>query len=249
MSYAVVVLSGGLDSTVALWSELLTATIDLRLGPTIEERCARGVTAVTVDYGQRHRREISAARAVVECWQAEAAHRMSEGRRAITLDHVIVEAPSLGHVLSGSALTDQTIAVPHGHYTAPTMVDTIVPNRNMIISSIAAGIAVARKAERLVLGVHAGDHPIYPDCRPEFVQSLQHCIQVGTGTRLHVDAPFLTMTKDQIVRMGADMATPMNLTWSCYQGGNKHCGKCGTCVERREAFSLANVSDPTEYEE
>lgn len=234
----VVVLSGGLDSTVALWKELFKASIN---------GCS--VAAVTVDYGQRHHREIDSARAIVSHWEQESISRREHGRPAASLTHTVINAEGLGAALPGSALTDQTIQVPHGHYAAPSMASTVVPNRNMIISSIAGGVATAHGARRLVLGVHAGDHPIYPDCRPEFIEALQTCIRVGTGTALQVVAPFLNLTKDKIVKTGAAFLAPMELTWSCYQGGERHCGRCGTCVERREAFTLAEINDPTEYEE
>jgi 7-cyano-7-deazaguanine synthase len=238
---SVVVLSGGLDSTVALWSTLFHTSL---------HNSAERVIAVTVDYGQRHLREIGAAQAIVDWYRLHTPKWVKSNEQPKSpLEHVIIAAPSLGQALPGSALTDRRTAVPHGHYAAPSMVSTVVPNRNMIIASMAAGVAVAHDADRLVLGVHAGDHPIYPDCRPEFVEALQTCIRVGTGTDLYVIAPFIDMPKQKIVEIGTTLGAPMELTWSCYQGGNKHCGKCGTCVERREAFNLAGVTDPTEYEE
>lgn len=220
-SHSVVVLSGGLDSTVALALHVATA---------------EQVTAVTFDYGQRHRhREISAATRVA--------------RHYPKVDHVVVDLVSAGRLLGGSALTDPSIPVPEGHYAAPSMAATVVPNRNAILANIAVGVAVARKADTVVLGVHAGDHPIYPDCRPIFIDALNLCVAlaVGEATPVRIDAPFLGKAKADIVIVGEQLAAPMGLTWSCYQGGDTHCGRCGTCVERREAFQLAEVPDPTEY--
>lgn len=221
MKHTVVVASGGLDSTVAL---ALYASRRHRL------------TTVSINYGQRHRRELDAAADVAEHYGA---------------DHILVDVPTLGAVLGGSALTDPGVDVPLGHYAAPSMAATVVPNRNAILANIAVGIAVARKADTVALGVHAGDHPIYPDCRPAFLAALNECVAAATAG-YHtpaVEAPFLTWTKDEVVRLGAMLRAPLILTWSCYQGGPMHCGRCGTCVERREAFDLAGVADPTRWYE
>lgn len=236
MSGTVVVLSGGLDSTVALWWALRHSEPEEKF------------TALTVDYGQRHVREIAAADAVGNWYRIKAGRDKMLGEPEHELDHVIIGAPGLGRALSGSALTDRSVAIPHGHYADANMAATIVPNRNMIIMSMAAGVAIARGASRIVIGVHAGDHPVYPDCRPEFIEATQKCIQVATGTNIHVCAPFTHTNKWQIVAIGNLLGAPMHLTWSCYEGGDKHCGRCGTCVERAEAFKKAEVDDPTEYE-
>lgn len=226
MTHSIVVLSGGLDSAVALW---LTATYTTR------------ITAITVDYGQRHHREIEAARDVV------IALRRRTKRPAPTIDHHLVNVPDIGRALTGSALTDQSVPVPHGHYTAPVMASTVVPNRNMILAAIATGIAVSRGADEMVLAVHAGDHPVYPDCRPVFVDALQRCVTVGTDSALRVVVPFVHETKSKIVEVGHRLGVPFELTWSCYEGRDTHCGRCGTCAERKEAFELARVPDPTIY--
>lgn len=235
MAHTVVVLSGGLDSTVLFccaMREWFTNT------DKTEEKVQNAVTAVTLDYGQRHIREIDAAKKIVESLSAEHPDTKT--------DHVIVRIPNIGTALP-SALTDTTIDVPHGHYAAPSMTATIVPNRNMIIGSIAAGIAVTRGADSVVLGVHAGDHPVYPDCRPEFVTALQDCARSATGTNLSITAPFVSLPKWKIAQIGDLIAAPMELTWSCYEGGERHCGRCGTCFERKEAFKLAKLIDPTKY--
>jgi 7-cyano-7-deazaguanine synthase len=188
---------------------------------------------VSFDYGQRHAKELGYA--------ALAADRL--GYR-----HTVVSLP---HVLLGSALTDGSIEVPLGHYADETMRATVVPNRNAIMLSFATGLAVARGAEAVALGVHAGDHPIYPDCRPEFVQAMNHALQLGTEgfavPGFHLLAPFVKISKAAIVELGDFLDVPYGDTWSCYQGGDVHCGECGTCVERREAFVRAGVPDPTAY--
>lgn len=214
-----VLLSGGLDSTTAL---------ALR-----HEHCTARL-AVSVRYGQRHARELEAAAKV-------AAHYGVELR--------IVDLTAWGQHLTGSALTDPEVAVPHGQYDSPTMAATVVPNRNATFLMAAAGIAQAVGCTHVVTAVHAGDHPVYSDCRPEFVDAARRTVELGTDGAVTVDAPFVTMSKTAIVARGFDLNAPLDLTWSCYEGRQAHCGQCGTCVERREAFTEAGVTDPTRYEE
>lgn len=219
MTHTVVVASGGIDSTAAM---------------ALYAARRHDLTAVTIDYGQRHRREIDAAAAVAAHYGA---------------DHVVADLAGLGALLFGSALTSPEVDVPLGHYAAPSMAATVVPNRNAILANVAAGIAVARKADAVVLGVHAGDHPVYPDCRPEFIAALNESVAAATAGyhTPRVEAPFVWWSKTEVVALGAALGAPLGLTWSCYQGGDVHCGECGTCVERREAFALAEVTDPTVY--
>jgi 7-cyano-7-deazaguanine synthase len=214
-----VVLSGGMDSTTVL------AEYHRRGNPLL---------AITVDYGQRHRREIESAKAVAEYFGAE---------------HVIVDLRSVGAQLSGSALTDTSVPVPDGHYAEQSMRATVVPNRNSILAAVAVGIALSRKAAVLALGMHAGDHFIYPDCRPEFVRALNDLVAVANEgfDPPRIEAPFLHATKSDIARRGAELGAPLELTWSCYKGGAQQCGTCGTCYERREAFREAGVPDPIAY--
>jgi 7-cyano-7-deazaguanine synthase len=165
-------------------------------------------------------------------------------------------------------LTSPEIHVPDGHYAAETMKATVVPNRNMIMLSIAAGYAVSLKANFVAVGVHAGDHAVYPDCRPQFIQQMEVALRTANegfgafpipvgGTMRQPDnwmgratyAPFIFKGKHDIVTVGARLEVPYELTWSCYKGGDVHCGRCGTCVERKEAFRLARVKDPTQYED
>ena len=219
---AVVIVSGGMDS-VTLAYLLDSEGYEMHL--------------ISVDYGQRHRKEISYA-------------QRCAGRLGATFD--VADISEVGRLLSGSALTDD-VEVPHGHYAAENMAVTVVPNRNAIMLSIAYGVAVARDARIVAAAVHAGDHYVYPDCRPEFIEafdSMQRRAVEGFGDpELRLHAPFLGKTKAEIVEIGARLDVPYEDTWSCYEGGDLHCGLCGTCNERKEAFQIADVPDPTEYRE
>ena len=215
-----VVCSGGLDS-VSL-AHIVAAEGELG-------------ALVTFDYNQRHRREIDHAR--------QAATRLG-------VPFQLVDITPIGAVLTGSALTD-TLDVPEGHYAEDTMKATIVPNRNAIMLTIAFGMAAARNLDTVAVAVHGGDHFIYPDCRPGFIESFaamqMHALDGFADIRLM--APFVHLTKADIVRLGAEAGTPFAQTWSCYKGSAVHCGRCGTCVERREAFEIAGLDDPTVYED
>ena len=189
------------------------------------------IAALGVDYGQRHRRELDSARDIC---------------KAVGVPIRIADASSLRPLLAGSALTDD-IAVPRGHYAAESMKQTIVPNRNMILLALAIGWAVSLKYDAVAYAAHAGDHTIYPDCRPAFVDAMRKAAALCDWHRVEIMTPFLGKTKADIVRLGAALGVPFAKTWSCYNGEAVHCGSCGTCTERREAFALAGVADPTEY--
>jgi 7-cyano-7-deazaguanine synthase len=193
--------------------------------------------ALSYDYGQRHAKEIGCA---TRCAQRLGA------------EHHVVDLRSVGALLSGSALTDASVEVPEGHYTDASMASTVVANRNAILLSVAVGVAVAREAQAVATAVHAGDHTVYPDCRPEFIAAVEHEARVANegfvDRGFRVLAPFLAVGKDEIVRRGAAVGVPFADTWSCYVGGEEHCGRCGTCVERIEAFDRAGVDDPTAYD-
>ena len=182
---------------------------------------------LSFDYGQRHKKELEAAAEI--CRRAE-------------IPHKIISIPALGN-LGGSSQTDASIEVPEGHYEEENMKITVVPNRNMILLAFAAAYAQVIGAETIGLANHAGDHAIYPDCRPGFILGMQTLLQETWGISLK--APFTHLTKSEIVKAGTNLGVPYEITWSCYKGENLHCGKCGTCVERKEAFILANVPDPT----
>lgn len=222
MSKAIVIVSGGLDS-VTLAHLLAQQGYTLHL--------------LSFNYGQRHVRELEYA--------ANCAQRLGAA-------HDLIDLSAVTPFLTGSALTDN-VAVPEGHYTAPNMATTVVPNRNAMMLSIAYAVAVAEQAEVVAIGVHAGDHPIYPDCRPDFIDRFAIMERIATKGYAHPGlillAPFVYRIKAEIVQIGQDLGVPFAETWSCYKGGNKHCGRCGTCVERIEAFKLAGVADPTEYED
>lgn len=219
-SKAVAIVSGGMDS-VTLAYLLASQGYELHL--------------LSMDYGQRHAKEIGYARRCAE-------------RLGASFD--VADISGVGRLLGGSALTDD-IDVPHGHYAADNMAVTVVPNRNAIMLSIAYGVAVARNATLVATAVHAGDHYVYPDCRPGFIEAfdeMQRKAVEGFGEdSLHLHAPFVHETKAAIVEVGAKLGVPYEETWSCYEGGDLHCGLCGTCTERKEAFELAGVADPTEY--
>jgi 7-cyano-7-deazaguanine synthase len=185
--------------------------------------------AVFVDYGQRHIREYQSAQEVAEHYGIEL-HRL--------------DLCAFGASVA-SALTSDDIAVPHGHYAADNMVITVVPNRNAVLLSAAAGIAASRGHDAVVTAVHAGDHAVYADCRPDFIASIDTAIRLACGVR--IIAPFLHRSKTDIARIAAELNVPLELTWSCYEGGEVHCGQCGTCVERAEAIHDAGLIDPTTY--
>lgn len=216
---AVVVLSGGMDSTtlMAHYAAL-----------------GYGLIAVTVDYGQRHRKEIESARVI-------AAHY---GAR-----HHVVDLSGFGSVLAGSALTDDSVSVPDGHYAEESMRATVVPNRNAVLANVAVSVGVAHRAGTVALGMHAGDHFIYPDCRPAFLDALGELVKAANEgfPTPSVVAPFITWSKSDIAAHGTRLGAPLERSWSCYKGGERHCGTCGTCYERREAFREAGLSDPTDY--
>jgi 7-cyano-7-deazaguanine synthase len=219
---ALVVLSGGMDSTTLAY--LLHEGND--------------IACISFNYGQRHVHELDFAQATC-------------GRLGV--EHIVVDMSFMAGLLGGSALTDQSIAVPEGHYAEDTMKATVVPNRNMIMLSIAIGVATARNMDFVATGIHAGDHAVYPDCRPEFIEQMDQTARLATlgftKPQFQVTAPFVHLPKDKIAEIGHSLNVHWDETWSCYKGGMVHCGKCGTCVERKEAFRLAEVIDPTPYDD
>ena len=188
---------------------------------------------VSIDYGQRHRKELESAKKITQ---------------NLDVPWTLIDLTALGSLLTGSALTDD-LDVPHGHYAADNMKVTVVPNRNMILLAAAGGVAVAQGASKLATAVHAGDHFVYPDCRPEFINAVSETLMVATAGfgDVEVEAPFVSNTKAEIAATGEALMVPWEQTWTCYEGGEIHCGRCATCVERIEAFHLAGVNDPTKY--
>lgn len=191
------------------------------------------VAAVSFNYGQRHVKELEYARKVCSQW---------------SVPHHVVDLQCLRPLLKGSALTDD-IAVPEGHYADENMKLTVVPNRNMVMLAIATAYAVSIEAEAVFAGVHAGDHAIYPDCRPEFVNAMDAVCRIANYHPVRIHAPLLHVDKGDILRMGlAVPGTDYADTWTCYKGQEKACGKCGSCTERLEAFAKNGVKDPLPYE-
>ena len=217
----VVVCSGGLDSVTL--AHLVADTRDL-------------TRLVSFDYGQRHAKELAFA--------ARAATRLG-------VPHDVIDMRGIGAVLTGSALTQEDVEVPDGHYAEETMRITVVPNRNAIMLTVAYGIAAAHGDNAVATAVHGGDHFIYPDCRPAFTRAFEVMQNYALDGYADVSlfTPFVDIPKSDIVTIGARHNVPFADTWSCYKGGAHHCGRCGTCVERREAFAIAGIDDPTLYDD
>lgn len=217
-----VILSGGLDS-VTLAHRARAEYPDARIG------------AVTFDYGQRHgQRERACARACAQ--------------RLDMFAHEVTIPRNLWGPEATSALLDHHANMPDGHYAEDTMRQTIVPNRNALMLTMAATTLAAIGGGRLWFGAHAGDHYVYPDCRPAFLDALSTALAAGNEpTPIEITAPYIRATKADIVADGHRLGVPFADTWSCYRGLTRHCGRCGTCVERAEAFHLAGIPDPTPY--
>lgn len=222
----VLLLSGGLDSTVLLWWAM---------------REGWEVWPLSIHYGQRHARELDAMEQILTV--AEVVQKDVASRSLIVDMKKATE-----FVFEGSSQTGDA-AVPEGHYAAPSMRVTVVPNRNMVMLSMATALAQSSTcgADAVAYAAHSGDHAIYPDCRPEFVAAMSQAMGCSGYYPVELWTPFIRQTKKDIALLGKELGAPLHLTYSCYKGAEKHCGKCGTCVERREAFLLANLQDPTEY--
>ena len=213
----ILIYSGGLDSTVLLYHLLDQG---------------REVRALAVDYGQRHACELDQAAAIC-------AARQVPFQRA--------DLSAIRPLLAGSSLTSEDIPVAEGHYTETRMKSTVVPNRNMLLLALATSYALSSGAAEVAYAAHHGDHAIYPDCRPEFADAMASAIGLCDWESVRLSRPFVDWTKADIARRGAELMVPFEQTWSCYKGGKRHCGRCGTCIERREAFDLAGIADPTLY--
>jgi 7-cyano-7-deazaguanine synthase len=192
------------------------------------------VFTISFDYGKKHMRKELNAATDLATWYGVAHERVRLH-------------PGVTSVFEGSALTDPDGVIPEGHYEEESMKQTVVPNRNMVLLSLATAYAIGRSLDHVIYGAHAGDHAIYPDCRPEFADAMFQSIKAASDRKVTLVTPFVHLTKAKIAELGDQLNVPFQLTWSCYKGGAAHCGKCGTCVERREAFNLSNVWDPTLY--
>jgi 7-cyano-7-deazaguanine synthase len=212
----VVILSGGLDSTTVLY---------------YLKSQGHEVKALSVDYGQRHSRELDAARAI--CVHAGVEQR-------------VLDLSSLAPLFGANRLTAGG-EVPQGPYSAESIALTTVPNRNMVLVSVALGWAISLKFDAVAFGAHQGPHTNYPDCRLVFAHAMDVAAHLCDERPLRVLAPFVEDDKAFIVQVGHTVGVPFELTWSCYQGGAKHCGRCGTCIDRRQSFAANGLTDPVEY--
>lgn len=213
----VTILSGGMDSTTLLYFALEQTTVDR-------------VKVLSFNYGQKHKKELQKAMKICE---------------ELGVEHHVVDITTINPLLN-SSLTREEQEVPEGHYAEENMKQTVVPNRNAIMLSIAYGYAISQNADYLFYGAHSGDHFIYPDCRNEFVEALDKALKVGNEGFGNVDivAPFGDGSKSDIVTRGLELGVPYENTWTCYKGGERPCLKCGTCVERTEAFLDNDTKDP-----
>lgn len=192
----------------------------------LHERKDEIALAVTFDYGSKHNaREIECA---------------CKNCGMLGIEHIVIPLEFMGKYFKSSLLIGGE-EIPEGHYADENMKSTVVPFRNGIMLSIAAGLAESRGLKKVMLANHGGDHAIYPDCRPEFVDAMCEAIKQGTYDGIVIDAPYTNITKSDIARIGKRIGVDYNLTYSCYKGGEKHCGKCGTCVERMEALRDAGI--------
>ena len=188
--------------------------------------------AISFDYGSNHNaREIPYAE--MHC-------------KRLGIEHITIPLDFM-HKYFRSSLLEGADAIPEGHYAAENMKSTVVPFRNGIMLAIAAGVAESRNLTKLLIANHGVDHTIYPDCRPEFISAMDSATNAGTYVGVRVVAPYTNITKGDIARIGKKLGIDYAETWSCYKGGEKHCGKCGTCVERKEALADAGIEDRTEY--
>ena len=196
-------------------------------------RKERIALAVSFDYGSNHNvREIECAR------------RQCEN---LGIEHLVIPLDFMG-IYFRSSLLEGADSIPEGHYADENMKSTVVPFWNGIMLSVACGLAESRGLRHVMMANHGGDHAIYPDCRPEFVTSMSDAMRNGTYEGVDILAEFTNITKSDIARLGKKLGVDYSMTYSCYKGGAKHCGRCGTCIERKEAMREAGIDDPTVYE-
>lgn len=219
MKKAVIILSGGMDSTTLLYDIL-----------------KRGYRAygLSVNYSQKHSKELEFAKKT--CKKLNVAHKA-------------VDLSAAGrNLLFASALTSSKMKVPEGDYREENMKLTVVPNRNMILLALAVGYAISLGARKVFYGAHSGDHAIYPDCRKAFVDAMKRAARLAHWRPVEIEAPYLNLDKGGIAIRGRRLGVDYSLTWSCYKGGRRACGACGACRERLAAFKKAGMSDPLVYE-
>lgn len=214
---SIVLLSGGMDSVTALYHAQAAGNV---------------AKALSFHYGSKHNDcELPLAK-----WHCD----------HLSIPHQVVSLSWFNDIFQ-SDLLQSGGGIPDGHYEEPSMKKTVVPFRNGIMLAIAAGVAENDSLSQLVIAAHSGDHAIYPDCRESFMLGMSTAIHEGTYAKVKLSRPFIDMTKAEIAKRGHELGIDFSKTWSCYKGGSTHCGTCGTCVERREAFILANLPDPTTY--
>lgn len=213
----VVIYSGGMDSYTVLHRAL---------------REGLSVHALSFDYGQRHVRELDTARQVC---------------LSLGVPHQVVDIQAIHGLIDNSALTDSGQAMPQGDYATDNLRATVVPNRNMILLSLAIAKAVNIGAERVDYGAHGGDHDLYPDCRPAFVEAMKHVAGIANFEPVDLHVPYLNASKADILREGLAMGLDYRDTWTCYEGHELACGVCGSCRERLAAFASNGVMDPLAY--
>ena len=198
------------------------------------EHQQRIALAVSFDYGSNHNaREIPFA--ILHC-------------ERLGIEHLVIPLSFMAQYFESSLLKGAD-AIPEGSYADSNMKSTVVPFRNGIMLSVAIGLAESRGLKHVMMANHGGDHTIYPDCRPEFVSAMSEAARTGTFPGITLICPYTNLTKDQIALRGHNMGIDYAETWSCYKGNELHCGKCGTCMERKEALQKAGIVDTTEYEE
>ncbi len=224
---ALVLFSGGVDSSTCL-------------AMAVKKYGAENVTALSIFYGQKHDKEISAADAVAEFYNTE---------------HIKLDLSLIFDFSSCSLLSHSHKDIPHESYaeqlekTDGSPVSTYVPFRNGLFISAAASIAISKGCETILYGAHADDSAgnAYPDCSAEFNDAMNSAVRLGSGGQVRIEAPFVGMTKAQVVKIGSELNVPYELTWSCYEGGEKPCGVCGTCRDRIAAFEANGIHDPLIY--
>jgi len=226
---ALVLSSGGVDSTTCI-------------SLAVSEYGKENVISLSVTYGQKHSKEIQCAGAAAEYYGIE---------------HILLDLSEMFKFSDCSLLSHSENEIPHESYdeqiqkTDGSPVSTYVPFRNGLFISSAAAIAISKKCDVIYYGAHSDDNAgsAYPDCSPEFNKAMGEAVYIGSGKQLKIIAPFVNLTKRDVVKKGLELNTPYHLTWSCYEGGEKQCGKCGTCIDRKKAFEDNGVKDPVEYQE
>ncbi|MFI8620792.1 7-cyano-7-deazaguanine synthase QueC [Marinomonas sp. NPDC078689] len=190
------------------------------------------VYALSFNYGQKHSKELIVA---------------AEACKQLNIPHKVVDITAINSLMAGSSLTGDS-EIPEGDYESESMKSTVVPNRNMVLLSMAIAYAVSLEAGKVYYGAHSGDHHIYPDCRPEFVDAMNAVSKVANYQSVEIVTPFLNNSKGEILKAGLAMNLDYGKTWTCYNGREKSCGKCGACNERLEAFAEQGQTDPLAYE-